>query len=88
MSYNAAPEDILWALGQVVRTRRIELQLTQEELAFRGHLHRTYITAIENGRHSIGLRSLVQLADALELEMIDLLQRAVRTAARRADHES
>ena len=78
MSYNAPAEDILRSLGQVVRVRRMELQISQEVLAFRAHLHRTHITAIENGRHSISLRKLVLLADALELDMLELLQRAIR----------
>ena len=77
MSYNAPAEDILRSLGQVVRIRRLELQQSQETLAFRAHLHRTHITAIENGRHSISLRKLVLLADALELDVLELLQRAV-----------
>ncbi|MBL9186284.1 MAG: response regulator [Opitutaceae bacterium] len=47
--------------------------ITQEELAWRSDLHRTYIADIERGGRNITLRSVAQLAAALEVSVSSLL---------------
>jgi len=44
------------AFGLAVRQKRLELKLSQEELAFQSKLHRTYISQIERGIKSPSLR--------------------------------
>lgn len=54
-------------LGLLVRSYRRALGITQEELAWRADMHRTYVADIERGGRNITLRSLISLAAALEV---------------------
>ena len=56
-----------------VRTRRKELQLSQEELAFESGLHRTYISGIERGIRNVGIDNIGLIAKALKVEPMLLL---------------
>nr|WP_285829984.1 helix-turn-helix transcriptional regulator [Bacteroides acidifaciens] len=47
---------------------RIRLGLSQEAVAVRTGLHRTYISAVERGKRSISLDNIQRIADALEIE--------------------
>lgn len=58
-------DDALVVFGQAVSARRKALGLSQEDLAHRAGLNRTYITDIERGARNIALRNIVKLADAL-----------------------
>lgn len=51
--------------GQIVRRRRERLALSQEELADRCGLHRTYISLLERGIKSPSLRVILLLAQGL-----------------------
>jgi transcriptional regulator with XRE-family HTH domain len=53
---------------------RNSLALSQEDLAFKSGLHRTYIGAVERGERNITLSSLELIANALEVEITDLLK--------------
>lgn len=55
-------------------TARKEKRITQEELAFKAGIDRTYIGYVENSKHNVTLGMLIKIAFALELELIDLLQ--------------
>ena len=57
-----------------ILTARKEKGITQEELAFKAGIDRTYIGYVENSKHNITLGMLIKIASALELELIDLLQ--------------
>lgn len=59
-------------LGERVRERRQKRGLTQEELAHRAGLHRTYMTHVETGRVNPALDTLARLALALECDIADL----------------
>jgi transcriptional regulator with XRE-family HTH domain len=54
-------------VGENVRRCRIKLGISQEELADRAELHRTYIGQVERGETNISLLNLVKLAGALEV---------------------
>ncbi len=69
---------LLRAFCQVVQERREYLGISQEELAHRASLHRTYISDIERGSRNISLRSLIRLAKALELSASGLIKVAER----------
>src|SRR5215218_5433479 len=60
-------------LGIVVRTCRQNLGITQEELAWRADLQRTYIADVERGARNLSLQSIANLADALEVTVGSLL---------------
>ena len=64
--------DIVKVFGQNVKKYRQYLGISQEELADRSNLHRTYISAIECFRRSIALENIQRIADALEIETYKL----------------
>lgn len=52
-------------LGANVRKHREALGLSQEELADRCGLHRTYVGSVERGERNVSLENIVLLARAL-----------------------
>lgn len=60
--------DILKVFAKNVRKHRMEKHLSQEALAEKAGLHRTYISAVECERRSIALDNVQHIADALEIE--------------------
>lgn len=64
--------DIKRRFGVAVRRRRRELNLSQEELADRAALHRTYIGDIERGARNISLENIEKLAEALQISVSEL----------------
>jgi CheY-like chemotaxis protein/DNA-binding XRE family transcriptional regulator len=68
--------DISRLLGLAVRAQRSRRGFSQEELAFRAGLHRTYITDIERGARNPSIASIAKLATALRLSLTDLFERA------------
>lgn len=66
--------DIDKAFGSAVKTRRTQLGLSQESLAFRAGLHRTYISDLERGLKCPSLRVVLRLAYALDMRAPDLVQ--------------
>lgn len=60
-------ERCLVLFGTAVRHARESLGMSQEELAERCGLHRTYVGGVERGERNIGLRNVVRLAGALGL---------------------
>jgi transcriptional regulator with XRE-family HTH domain len=60
--------------GEKVREYRKKRGLSQEELAHKANLHRTYIGMIERAEKNITLINIDKIANALEINMIDLLK--------------
>lgn len=60
--------DIVKVFGTNVKMYRLERKMSQEDLADKSHLHRTYISAIECFRRSISLENIQRIADALAIE--------------------
>jgi transcriptional regulator with XRE-family HTH domain len=65
--------DILNKFGDKVRFLRKEKNLSQEELAEKARLHRTYIGMIERAEKNITLINIEKIADALEISTSELL---------------
>ena len=61
------------AVAQNVRKLRHKLQISQEHLAERCGLHRTYVGAIERGERNITLNTLRLLARSLRVSETELL---------------
>lgn len=62
-------------LGKRIRKHRRDRGHTQEELAKLISLSRTSVTNIERGRQRLPLHQLLQVAEALDCELHDLLPR-------------
>ena len=61
--------DVRERFGTAVKFRREELQLTQEDLAEKASIHRTYLSDIERGTRNLSLVNIEKLAAALTLSM-------------------
>ena len=72
MARRAVP-DVRVRFGRKLRSLRMERGLTQEELAFRAGLHRTYVSSAERGERNVSLVNLDKLASALEVHLRDLV---------------
>lgn len=59
--------------GRRVRDLRKLKGISQEELACRAELHRTYIGMIERAEKNISLRNIQKISKALEVSMHELL---------------
>lgn len=59
--------------GKNVQVARQALGISQEELAFRAGLHRTYIGMVERAERSISLQNAKKIADALDVKLDTLL---------------
>lgn len=64
------------AFGTAVREIRLEKGLSQESLAERAGLHRTYVGGIERGERNPGLINIVRIAQALGVTPAELMARA------------
>lgn len=57
--------DVKKLFGAEVKRRRVELDLSQEQLAEKADLHRTYVSDVEGGKRNPSLASIERLAKAL-----------------------
>lgn len=64
------------ALGKVIQAKRLRLGISQEKLAHRAQLHRTYITDVERGWRNLSLGTVMRIALALDVRVSYLLQSA------------
>ncbi|WP_299229717.1 helix-turn-helix domain-containing protein [uncultured Psychroserpens sp.] len=64
---------ILIKFGERVREIRKEKGLSQEELAHKADLHRTYIGMIERAEKNITLLNIEKIANALEVNIRELI---------------
>ena len=58
--------------GNRVRELRLARGLSQEELAFRSGVHRTYLGGIEQGKRNPSLRNVAAIAKALGVTLTQL----------------
>lgn len=63
---------ILHYFGQKVRTERLKQGISQEELASRAGVHRTYIGMIERAEKNITLMNIEKIAQALGVAISEL----------------
>jgi transcriptional regulator with XRE-family HTH domain len=71
---NRKKPDIRERFGFAVKVRREELGLTQEDLADRANIHRTYLSDIERGTRNLSLVNIERMAEALSVSMSELFR--------------
>ncbi len=64
---------IMEKFGQKVRDERLKQNLSQEELAAKAGVHRTYIGMIERAEKNITLGNMEKLAKALNIKLSELI---------------
>ncbi len=67
-----AEEDIEKKFGAAIKKWREKTRLSQDELAKRAGLHRTYICDIERGSRNVSLKNVQKLADGLGISLATL----------------
>ncbi len=65
--------DVLEALAGNLKRLRTTREISQEELAVRAGIARTYVSQIERKKRNISILNLSRIANALEVELYELL---------------
>lgn len=68
-----ADHPALLALGVAIKQARLERKISQEELAHRSGIDRSYMSSIERGQQNPGIASVLRIAKALEMSASKLL---------------
>jgi transcriptional regulator with XRE-family HTH domain len=63
--------DIKFKIGQRIKELRKELGISQEALALKAEVDRTYVTDVENGRRNVSVEILERIIIALEVTIAD-----------------
>lgn len=63
--------DIKLKVGQRIKELRKELDLSQEALALKSEVDRTYVTDVENGRRNVSIEILERIIKALEVSFFE-----------------
>ena len=64
--------DICSVVGTNIRKARNSKKLSQEELAFKVGMDRSYLSEIENGHKNLSIVMLEQIATALDVKIASL----------------
>lgn len=64
----------LESVGKAIRRLREAMGISQEELAHRAGLHRTYVGGVERGERNLGVENLIRIARALAVSPATLLE--------------
>jgi transcriptional regulator with XRE-family HTH domain len=70
-----AGHSALVALGKAIRAERLALGLSQEALADKANIDRSYIGGVERGEHNVAIINLLKIADALNVKASKLLDK-------------
>ena len=60
-------------IGNLIRERRIEKGLSQEQLADKANISRTHVGALERGEKAPSLETIINIAEALSVDINELL---------------
>ncbi|CVH78452.1 anaerobic benzoate catabolism transcriptional regulator [Clostridiales bacterium CHKCI006] len=60
--------------GKRVRDLRMAQNISQEELAFRCHLSKNYVSDVERGTRNITLKVIEKFADGLQISLTELFR--------------
>jgi transcriptional regulator with XRE-family HTH domain len=71
------------AFGRAIRELRDERGMSQEDLAHRCGVDRSYMGGIERGERNVSLRNIFRIADGLGVSTPELFDRYERLASKR-----
>jgi len=75
-SPSLAGHPALVALGTAIRAERLAQGLSQEALADKANIDRSYMGGIERGEHNIAIVNLLKVADALNIKASKFLEKS------------
>lgn len=75
MAKALSPAELKRKYGQAVQWLRHDLGVSQEELAARAEIHRTYLGDIERGNRNVALLNICRIAAALGVKPSELFRR-------------
>ena len=64
---------LLNKLAEKIKSRRLQLNLSQEALADKCELDRTYISLVERSKRNPSYLSLIKICDGLEINIKELV---------------
>ena len=67
--------NVIKSFGDKIKVLRLEKGYSQEELASRAGIDRTYISDIEKGERNVSLKIIEKLALALDREIFELFKK-------------
>jgi len=67
-------QDIISIIASNIKKYRLEKGLSQEALADKAGLHRTYISLLERKKKNVSIKILEKLAEALEIDISHLIK--------------
>lgn len=74
MPVNIKSKKIRDELATAVRKRRKKLGFSQEELAYKAEIDRTYVSRLECGKVSVSIEIIYQIAKALQTSLTMLVK--------------
>lgn len=74
MSTTSSETKLLKQLGNNIRAERQKIGLSQEALADKADLDRSYVGGVERGERNVSLINIVRLARALGVAPVNLLR--------------
>ena len=69
---------LAWYYGTLLRDRRLELKMTQKEVAEKIGREQTYIARVERGKSDIQLSSFIRIAAVLGIQFIPTFVSVIR----------
>lgn len=84
-------DPLLHSLGRVIRERRVLLGMSQEKLAEKSGLHRTYVSDVERGIRNLTVGALWNLSRGLGLQLketVSLMEIRLQSERKEAEKPS
>ena len=65
-------DDVKIVIGKRVKEIRSSKGLSQEKLALKSNIDRTYITSVENGKRNISIEMIQKICKGMDISIKDL----------------
>lgn len=72
----AGQDKTLVRLGEALRERRTELEISQYELARRCKMHRTFVAGVERGERNVSVLTLRRIVEPLDASLEEIFRKA------------
>ena len=63
--------EIQQKFGKRLKELRLQSNLSQEDLALKAEIDRTYMTSVENGKRNISIKNIYKILTALDISFFD-----------------